>query len=230
MITQSQVIGLVNDAAGPKDVVINAAGSMPGDLLKLWRPEDPKSYHIEYGYSCMGYEIPAGIGVKMADPEREVFVFIGDGSYLMLNTEIVTAVQEGIKIIVVLVDNGGYQSIHGLQMGSGSPSFGNELRFRDDSQKALAGETVPVDFAANAESMGARAFRATNVDDLRDALEQAKAETGPVMVYVRVDEDARMPNFEGWWDVPIAEASGEQSVNDARVQYEQDLQRQRLFF
>lgn len=229
-ITQAQVMGIVNDAAGPKDVVINAAGSMPGDLLKIWRAEDPKSYHIEYGYSCMGYEIPAGIGVKMAAPDREVFVFIGDGSYLMLNTEIVTAVQEGVKIIIVLVDNGGFQSIHGLQMGSGSPSFGNELRFRDDSGQALAGPTVPVDFVANAESMGARGIRASNVEEFRAAIEEAKTETRPTLVYVRVDEDARVPNYEGWWDVPIAEVSEEASVLEARRTYEHDLEKQRIFF
>jgi 3D-(3,5/4)-trihydroxycyclohexane-1,2-dione acylhydrolase (decyclizing) len=178
----------------------------------------------------MGYEIPAGIGVKMAAPEREVFVFIGDGSYLMLNTEIVTAVQEGVKIIIVLVDNGGFQSIHGLQMGSGSPSFGNELRFRDDDAKALAGPHVEVDFLANAESLGARGLRATNVEELRAALDEAKAETRPTMIYVRVDENARVPNFEGWWDVPIAEVSGEESVRAAREQYEREIEAQKLFF
>lgn len=227
-MSQAQVMGVVNDTAGPRDVAINAAGSMPGDLLKLWRPEDPKSYHIEYGYSCMGYEIPAGIGVKMAAPEREVFVFIGDGSYLMLNTEIVTAVQEGIKIVIILVDNGGFQSIHGLQMGSGTPSFGNELRYRDDRAKALAGPHVEVDFVANAESMGARGIRAKNLKDLQAALEEAKTETRPTLIYVRVDENARVPDFEGWWDVPIAQVSGEESVREARDQYEHDIQKQRV--
>ena len=229
-ITQAQVIGLVNDAAGPRDVVINAAGSMPGDLLKLWRAEDPKSYHIEYGYSCMGYEIPAGLGVKMADPDREVFVFIGDGSYLMLNTEIVTMIQEGIKVIIVLVDNGGFQSIHGLQMGSGSPSFGNELRFRDEEANALSGNHVPVDFLANAESLGARGIRATNAEELRAALDEARAETRTTMIYIRTEENARVPNYEGWWDVPIAEVSGEDSVKEARAQYEEDIKKQRTFF
>ncbi|HLU36671.1 MAG TPA: 3D-(3,5/4)-trihydroxycyclohexane-1,2-dione acylhydrolase (decyclizing) [Thermomicrobiales bacterium] len=229
-ITQAQVIGLVNDAAGPKDVVINAAGSMPGDLLKLWRSQDPKSYHLEYGYSCMGYEIPAGIGVKMADPDREVFVLIGDGSYLMLNTEIVTAVQEGIKLVIVLVDNGGFQSIHGLQMSSGTPSFGNELRFRDEEQKALAGSLVPVDYVSNAESMGARGIRATNAEELRAALDEAKSETRTTMVYIQTDENARVPNFEGWWDVPIAEVSQQDSVKQARRQYEADIQKQRVIY
>jgi len=228
-ITQAQVIGLVNDAAGPKDVVINAAGSMPGDLLKLWRAEDPKSYHIEYGYSCMGCEIPAGLGVKMADPDREVFVFIGDGSYLMLNAEIVTAVQEGVKIVIVLVDNGGFQSIHGLQMGSGSPSFGNELRFRNPDSGTLDGSYVPVDFARTAEGLGARSFTASNAEELRQALEQAKAEPHTVLIQVNVDPEARVPNYEGWWDVPIAEVSSEASVNEVRAQYEQDIKRQRWF-
>jgi len=228
-ITQAQVIGLVNEAAGPRDVVINAAGSMPGDLLKLWRTEDPKGYHIEYGYSCMGYEIPAGMGVKMAAPDREVFVFVGDGSYLMLHTEIVTMIQEEIKVIIVLVDNGGFQSIHGLQMASGSPSFGNELRFREDITDTLTGPYVPVDFVQNAESLGARAIAASTPDELRDALEAAKAETRTTLVYVRVDPAVRVPNYEGWWDVPIAEVSEEKSVNEARARYEKDLQKQRWF-
>ncbi len=227
-VSQAQVMGVVNDAAGPRDVVINAAGSMPGDLLKLWRSENPKSYHIEYGYSCMGYEIPAGIGVKMAAPERDVFVFIGDGSYLMLNTEIVTAVQEGIKIVIILVDNGGFQSIHGLQMSSGTPSFGNELRYRDESARALAGPHVEVDFVANAESLGARGIRVDDLAELRAALDEAKAETRPTLISIRVDENARVPNFEGWWDVPIAQASEEASVKEARARYEEDVQKQRV--
>lgn len=228
-ITQAQVIGLVNDAATPGDVVINAAGSMPGDLLKLWRTEDPKSYHVEYGYSCMGYEIPAGLGVKMAAPEREVFVFIGDGSYLMLNTEIVTMIQEGIKVTIILVDNGGFQSIHGLQMSSGSPSFGNELRFREDVTDTLTGPYMPVDFVKNAESLGARAISTSTPDEFRNALEIASTETRTTLVYIRTNPEARVPNYEGWWDVPIAEISGERSVQEAREQYEQDFQKQRWF-
>jgi len=226
-LSQAQVLGLVNEAAGERDVVINAAGSMPGDLLKLWRTRDPKGYHVEYGFSTMGYEIPAGLGVKMADPTREVFVMIGDGSYLMLNTEIVTAVQEGVKFVVVVVDNHGYQSIHGLQMGSGTPSFGNELRFRSEGG-VLDGPVVPVDFAANAESLGARAFRATTADELRQALEDAKAESRVAVVCVEIDADPRVPNYEGWWDVPIAEVSGEQAVNDARAEYEEAIRKQRV--
>jgi len=226
-LSQAQVLGLVNDAAGERDVVINAAGSMPGDLLKLWRTRDPKGYHVEYGFSCMGYEIPAGLGVKLADPSREVFVMIGDGSYLMLHTEIVTAIQEGIKLVIVVVDNHGFQSIHGLQMSSGSPSFGNELRYRSEGG-VLDGPPVPVDFAANAESLGAKAIRARGADELREALAAAKRESRVTVVCVEIDPEPRVGNYDGWWDVPIAEVSGEASVNEARAEYEEAVKKQRV--
>lgn len=228
-LTQAQIIGIVNEAAGPNDTVVCAAGGMPGDLLKLWRTEDPKGYHVEYGFSCMGYEIAGGLGVKMAAPDREVFVMVGDGSYLMLHTEIVTAVQEGQKLIIVLVDNGGYQCIRGLQMASGSPSFGNELRFRDDATGVLSGGYVPVDFVKNAESLGARAIAANGAEEFRQALAEAKAEPRTTLVYVHVNPEARVPNYEGWWDVPIAEVSEEESVNTTRAQYEDDIRKQRWF-
>jgi hypothetical protein len=154
------VIGVVNEVLGGEATVINAAGSMPGDLLKLWRGSDPKAYHVEYGFSCMGYEIPAGLGVRLADPERDVVVFVGDGTYLMMNTEIVTAVAEGLAFTIVLVDNGGYQSIHGLQRSVGSPSFLNELRHRDPASGRTDGPTVAVDFVRHAEAMGALALEA----------------------------------------------------------------------
>ncbi len=229
VMTQAQVIGMVNDAAEAADTVVCAAGGMPGDLLKLWRTVSPKGYHVEYGFSCMGYEIAGGLGVKMASPDSDAFVMVGDGSYLMLHTEIVTAVQESLKLIIVLVDNGGFQCIRGLQMSSGSPSFGNELRFRDPASGTLSGEYVPVDFVRNAESLGARAISANNAEDLRAALQEAKSETRTTLVYVQVDPDERVPNYEGWWDVPIAEVSEEESVNSTRAQYEKDLQKQRWF-
>jgi 3D-(3,5/4)-trihydroxycyclohexane-1,2-dione acylhydrolase (decyclizing) len=225
--TQGQVIGLVNEVSGPRDVVLCAAGSMPGDLHRLWRTRDPKGYHVEYGYSCMGYEIPAGLGVKLADPDRDVVVMIGDGSYLMLHTEIVTAIQEGVRFTIVVVDNHGFQSIHGLQMGSGSPSFGNELRFRSEGG-VLDGPPVPVDFAANAESLGARAIRAKGADGLRDALEEAKAADRVTVVTIDIDPDPRVGDYDGWWDVPIAEVSAEPSVNAARAEYEKAIQNQRV--
>jgi 3D-(3,5/4)-trihydroxycyclohexane-1,2-dione acylhydrolase (decyclizing) len=228
-VTQANVIGLVNDAADERDVVVCAAGSMPGDLLKLWRTTDPKGYHVEYGYSCMGYEIAGGLGIKMAAPDRNVFIMVGDGSFLMMHTEIVTAIQEGQKLIIVLVDNGGFQSIHGLQMGSGTPSFGNELRFRNPDSGKLNGAYVPLDFVRTAEGLGATAFSAENVDEFRQALDKAKREPRTTLVYIRTDPEARVPNYEGWWDVPIAEVSSEESVNEARARYEEDIKRQRMF-
>ena len=227
--TQANVIGIVNESIDERDVVVCAAGGLPGDLLKLWRTVDPKGYHVEYGYSCMGYEIAGGLGVKMADVSREVIVMVGDGSYLMLHTEIVTSIQEGIKLIIVLVDNSGFQCIRGLQMASGSPSFGNELRFRDPATGHIDGAYVPVDFVRNAESLGAAAYTAHNVHELRHALTSARNEDRTTLVYVRVDTEARVPSYEGWWDVPIAEVSDERGVNEARDDYERDILQQRTF-
>ncbi|MBO8141470.1 MAG: 3D-(3,5/4)-trihydroxycyclohexane-1,2-dione acylhydrolase (decyclizing) [Firmicutes bacterium] len=229
-LTQAQVIGLVNEAAQPRDVVVCAAGSMPGDLLKLWRPAEPGTYHLEYGYSTMGYEIAGGLGVKLADPGREVFVMVGDGSYLMMNSEIVTSIQEGRKLIIVLVDNGGYQSIHGLQVSSGSPSFGNEFRYRRPESGSLDGEYVPVDFAANAASLGAAAWRAEDPQALRDALAAARKESRTVLIHVPVDPEARVPSYDSWWDVPIAEVSTQPGVQAARAKYVEARKRQRFYY
>jgi len=229
-LTQPQLIGIVNEACGPKDVVVNAAGSMPGDLLKLWRTRDPKGYHLEYGYSTMGYEIPGGLGVKMAAPEREVFVLVGDGSYLMMNTEIVTSIQEGYKLIVIVVENGGFQSIHGLQTSSGTPSFGNELRYRDAKTGRLDGEYLSIDYAANAASMGAIAYKATDEASLREALEKARQADRTVVIHAVVDPAVRVPGYESWWDVPIAEVSGEASVQQARAAYEEARRKQRFYY
>jgi len=205
---QSAVIGAVNDAARPRDVVVCAAGSMPGDLHKLWRTRDPKGYHVEYGYSCMGYEIPGGLGVKLAAPDREVFVLVGDGSYLMLPGELVTAVQEGAKLTVVLVDNRGYASIGALSRSLGTEGFGTR-------------QPVGVDLAANAESLGARVFRAGTIDELRAALEEARAETRTVVIVVPTEREAEgVPSYESWWDVPVAEVSDTASVRAAREAYE----------
>jgi 3D-(3,5/4)-trihydroxycyclohexane-1,2-dione acylhydrolase (decyclizing) len=228
-LAQSEVIGLVNEAFGGRATVICAAGSMPGDLLKLWRPEDPKAYHLEYGYSCMGYEIPAGLGVKLAEPEREVVVFIGDGSYLMMNSEIVTAVAEGIGFTVVLVDNHGYQSIHGLQRSCGSPGFNNELRYRNPQTGRTDGDYVPVDFVKHAEAMGAAALYAPDEGSLKDALEKAKGSERVTVVVVPVDPGKRVPSFEGWWDVPVAEVTRQESVESARGDYDQQRRKQRVY-
>jgi 3D-(3,5/4)-trihydroxycyclohexane-1,2-dione acylhydrolase (decyclizing) len=228
-LTQANVIGIVNDATRPQDVVVCAAGGMPGDLVKLWRPSDPKGYHVEYGFSCMGYEIAGGLGVKLADPNREVYVMVGDGSYLMMHTEIVTSLQEGRKLIIVVVDNNGYQCIRSLQMSAGTPAFGNEFRYRDADPSRLAGPYIQVDFAKNAESLGAVAFRADDEASLRDALRRASAEQQTVVIHIHVHPDVRVPSYESWWDVPVAEVSGQEPVAAALTHYREEQGKQRTF-
>jgi 3D-(3,5/4)-trihydroxycyclohexane-1,2-dione acylhydrolase (decyclizing) len=226
---QSEVIGVVNQVSGPRDVVICAAGSMPGDLHKLWRTRDPKGYHVEYGYSCMGYEIAGGVGAKMAAPDREVFVMVGDGSYLMMAQELVTAVQEGVKVIVVLVQNHGFASIGELSETLGSQRFGTRYRYRSATSGRLDGDVLPVDLTANAESLGVHVMRARTIDEFRDALRKARGEQGPVLVQVETDPLVPAPGSESWWDVPVAEVSDLDSTRKARRYYEVNKARQRDF-
>jgi 3D-(3,5/4)-trihydroxycyclohexane-1,2-dione acylhydrolase (decyclizing) len=221
---QSAVIGAVNEASRPQDVVVCAAGAMPGDLHKLWRTRDPKGYHVEYGYSCMGYEIAGGLGIKLAAPEREVYVLVGDGSYLMLSSELVTAVAERQKLVVVLVDNRGYKSIGNLSRSLGMDGFGTLFRFNGNGDLGVDSEEpkehLPVDLAANAESLGATVFRAGSTAELRAALVDAKAVEGPVVIAVEVDRYVDVPGYESWWDVAVAEVSEVASVRAARDEYE----------
>ena len=228
--SQAEVIGAVNDAAGRDGVVVCAAGSMPGDLHKLWRARHPKSYHVEYGYSCMGYEIPGAMGVKLAAPEREVFAMVGDGSYLMLPGELATAVAERIPIVVVLVDNHGYSSIGALSRSLGSAGFGTHYRSHDGRQlldDAPLAEPLSIDLAANAESLGARLIRTRTIDELRAALEEARGASGPVVLHIEVDRYEGVPSYEGWWDVPVAEVSEDERVRSAREEYERARKAQR---
>src|SRR5918996_167670 len=230
--SQAEVIGAVNDAAGRDGIVVCAAGSMPGDLHKLWRARDPKGYHVEYGYSCMGYEIPGAMGVKLAAPERKVFAMVGDGSYLMLPGELATAVAERIPIVVVLVDNHGYASIGALSRSLGSAGFGTHYRSRDGRQlldDAPLSEPLPVDLAANAESLGARLIRTRTIDELRTALEEARGASGPVVLHIEVDRYEGVPSYEGWWDVPVAEVSADERVRSAREEYERARKAQRHY-
>jgi 3D-(3,5/4)-trihydroxycyclohexane-1,2-dione acylhydrolase (decyclizing) len=221
---QSEVIGAVNDAARPSDVVVCAAGSMPGDLHKLWRTRDPKGYHVEYGYSCMGYEIAGGLGVKMAAPEREVYVMVGDGSYLMLSSEIVTSIQEGLKLTIVLVDNHGFSSIGGLSRSLGTDGFGTLYRYRQNGSLGVDSDgspapVLPIDLAANAESLGAKVIRCGTIDELRSGLEAAKGEDSTVVLAIEVDRYEGVPAYESWWDVPVAEVSEVEAVMAARQAY-----------
>ena len=226
-ISQGEVIGVVNEVSGPRDVVVCAAGSLPGDLHKLWRPRDAKGYHLEYGYSCMGYEISGGLGVKMASPDREVYVMVGDGSYLMMAQEIVTAIQEGVKINIIVLDNHGFSSIGGLTRACGNEGMGTEYRYRKNGK--LEGERIEVDFVANARSLGANAVRAHTRDDLRRALEEAKKSAKTSVVVIETDYAKRVPGYESWWDVPIAEVSEVKAVREARAKYVEAKKKERVF-
>jgi len=228
-ISQSEVIGIVNAFSQPEDVVVCAAGSLPGDLHKLWRTRDTKGYHLEYGYSCMGYEIAGGLGVKMADPSREVYVMVGDGSYLMMSSEIASSIQEGYKLNIILLDNHGFSSIGGLSQSLGSGGFGTDYRYRHPDTGQLDGELLPVDFAANAASLGAHAIRATTRDDLQRALEEARRQNRTTVIVVEVDKEMRVPGYESWWDVPVAQVSEIESAQRARAQYEKAVKKERFF-
>jgi len=231
---QSEVIGAVNTFSSPTDVVVCAAGSMPGDLHKLWRARDRKQYHVEYGYSCMGYEIAGALGAKMAAPDREVYALVGDGSYLMLNEAIVTSLQERAKLVVVLVDNHGYASIGGLSRSLGTDGFGTQFRQGKDGSRGLDGERdpapyLPTDLATNADSLGAHAIRARGIAELREALAAAKKVDRTVVIHIEVDRYASVPSYESWWDVPVAEISEPASVRDARNTYEKTKPKQRRY-
>ncbi|MEJ5943945.1 3D-(3,5/4)-trihydroxycyclohexane-1,2-dione acylhydrolase (decyclizing) [Pseudokineococcus basanitobsidens] len=229
---QNQVIGAVNELSDPRDVVVCAAGSMPGDLHKLWQVRDAKGYHVEYGYSCMGYEVAGGIGVAMAaasqDDPRDVFVMVGDGSYLMMATELVTAVQEGVKVVVVLVQNHGYASIGALSEQLGSQRFGTRYRARTASRR-LDGDLLPVDLAANAESLGVRVVRTSTRKELEEAIVAAKAAPDATVIHVDTDPFVDAPSSESWWDVPVSEVSALASTQAARAVYEEQKARQRSF-
>ncbi len=232
--SQGEVIGAMNEAAGPRDVILCAAGSAPGDLHKLWRTEDPKGYHLEYGYSCMGYEIAGGVGAKLACPDREIFVFVGDGSYLMMSSEIVTAVQEGIKLIIVLVDNRGYASIGALSRSVGGGGFGTRYTFRDDEGKlgtdaAPEANYLPVDLAANARSLGAKVIEATDIAQFKTALVAAKKETQTTVVHIVTDRYQGVGGSETWWDVPIPEVSEVKDVQQAYAEYKEAKKLERYY-
>ncbi|CAM5587373.1 3D-(3,5/4)-trihydroxycyclohexane-1,2-dione acylhydrolase (decyclizing) [Streptomyces canus] len=227
--TQPQVLGALDALVDESDVVINAAGSLPGDLHKLWRARSRDQYHLEYGYSCMGYEIPAAIGVKMAAPDRNVWALVGDGTYLMMPTEIVTAVQEGIAIKLLLIQNHGYASIGGLSETVGGERFGTAYRYQSDDG-TYTGAPLPVDLAANVASLGMRVLRAKTVRDLRAALEEARAADTPTCVYVETetaDTVSGAPPAQAWWDVPVAETATRPSAVKARELYERHVSTRR---
>jgi 3D-(3,5/4)-trihydroxycyclohexane-1,2-dione acylhydrolase (decyclizing) len=217
---QTEVIGALSRVMEDRDVVVQAAGSLPGDLQMLWRARDAKQYHVEYAYSCMGYEIAGALGIKMAAPDREVFAMVGDGSYLMMSQEIVTAVSEGIKLVIVLLQNQGFASIGALSESLGSQRFGTNYRFRNDATGMLDGGVLPVDLAANAESLGADVLRASTIAELEVALRKARAAERTTVVYIETDPLAPVPSSESWWDVPVSEVAELDSTRAARATYE----------
>ncbi|MFG2456332.1 3D-(3,5/4)-trihydroxycyclohexane-1,2-dione acylhydrolase (decyclizing) [Streptomyces sp. NPDC048523] len=219
--TQTQLLGALDAVVGDEDVVINAAGSLPGDLHKLWRARSPRQYHLEYGYSCMGYEIPAAIGVQQATPDTPVWALVGDGTYLMMPTELVTAVQEGLPINLVLIQNHGYASIGGLSESVGGERFGTAYRHRDPADGSYTGAPLPVDLAANAASLGMDVLRAKTVRELREALATARASDRPTCVYVETDTATpTAPPAEAWWDVPVAQTASREAAVRARTEYD----------
>jgi 3D-(3,5/4)-trihydroxycyclohexane-1,2-dione acylhydrolase (decyclizing) len=228
-VRQAQVIGVLQETLGPTDVIVCAAGSLPGDLHKLWRARDPKGYHMEYGYSCMGYEIAGGVGVKLAAPDRRVYVLVGDGSYLMMAQEIVTAVQEHIAMTIVLLDNDGFASIGGLSESVGSGGFGTRYRERNPETGELDGGLLAVNLAANAESLGAKVWRANTIAAFRATLAAAAAHAGVGVIVVPVDRESRVGGYESWWDVPVAEVSTDPDVRQARAAYEDARRKERDF-
>ena len=226
---QTEILGALNEFMDDRDVVVQAAGSMPGDLQMLWRARDPKSYHVEYGYSCMGYEIAGGLGAKLAAPDREVFVLVGDGSYLMMATEIVTAVAEGIKLNIILVQNQGFASIGALSESLGSQRFGTAYRYRNPATGMLDGGILPVDLAANAASLGADVLRTKTMAEFEAALKQARASERTTVIYIETDPLAPVPSSQSWWDVPVSEVSELTSTRNARASYEAAKRGQRRF-
>jgi 3D-(3,5/4)-trihydroxycyclohexane-1,2-dione acylhydrolase (decyclizing) len=231
--SQGELIGAVNELGDPEAVMVCAAGSLPGDLHKLWRARHPKQYHLEYGYSCMGYEIAGGLGVKMADPAREVYVMVGDGSYLMMSSEIVTSIQEGYKLTIVLLDNAGFKSIGALSRSLGQAGFGTRYAYPRNGK--LPGddavvESLPVDLAANARSLGAFVFECSSYDEVAAALRSARACEQTCVIHVKSDRMQGVPSYDAWWDVPVAEVSEMASVRAAREEWEGNRLRERYFF
>ncbi|RAP74579.1 3D-(3,5/4)-trihydroxycyclohexane-1,2-dione acylhydrolase (decyclizing) [Paenibacillus montanisoli] len=210
--SQTRALGVIQETIDDSAVVVCAAGSLPGDLHRVWRPSAPRTYHMEYGFSCMGYEIAGAFGVALAEPDREVYAVVGDGSYLMLHSELVTSLQEGRKVTVLLLDNHGFQCIHNLQRSQGSGGFGNEFRFRSPETGRLTGSYMPIDFAAHARSLGLKAYKAENPEQLREALVAAKRETVSTLIEIPVVPGTNTPGYESWWNVGVPEVSESDEV------------------
>lgn len=225
-ISQSRVLGELNEKLMAEDAIIVAAGgSLPSDLERVWRTRTPGGYHLEYGFSCMGYEIAGAVGAKMAEPDREVYAILGDGSYLMLNTELVTAMQEGIKVNVVLLDNSGFQCIHNLQRGQGIPTFGTVFKFREEETDQLSGGNIPIDFAMNAESYGMRGYRVNTIEALEGAFRATENDAVSTLIDIKVLPGTMTTHYDTWWRVGTPEVSELEAVNKAYIETQEGLKR-----
>lgn len=235
LTSQGELVGAVNELSKPESIMVCAAGSLPGDLHKLWRSRHPKNFHMEYGYSCMGYEIAGGLGVKMAAPDRDVYIMQGDGGYLMLSAEIVTSIQEGFKLTIIIFDNFGYKSIGGLSRSLGQEGFATRYVYPKDGQLPgdEAGEDVvvlPVDLAANARSLGAHVIECKTYEDFAAAIKTAETVDKTTVIYVQNDRYVGVPGYDSWWDVHVAEVSEMESVREARKEWEKMRAKERYFF
>ncbi len=232
--SQGELIGAVNELSDPNGVMINAAGSMPGDLHKLWRTRHSKNFHLEYGYSCMGYEIAGGLGIKMADSSREVYVMVGDGSYLMLGNEIITSIQEGFKLTILMMDNSGFNSIGGLSRSLGQDGFGTRYAFPKEQRLPSDGDgedvkALPVDLAMSAKALGAHVIECETLEDFRKALQDSKSIDRTTVIYIRNDRYVGVPDYESWWDVPVAEVSEMESVRASRTRWAEKRPSEKYF-
>jgi len=228
-LAQTRALGVINETIDPSSVIVCAAGSLPGDLHRLWRPVEPKTYHMEYGFSCMGYEVAGAFGAALAEPGREVYALVGDGSYLMMHSELVTSLQEGRKLTVVLFDNHGFQCIHNLQRGHGSDGFGNEFRYRSVDTGRLTGSYLPIDFAAHARSLGAKAYKASTAEELQEALLAAKNETVTTLIEIAVVPGTNTGGYESWWNVGVPAVSVSEKVVQAHKEMQERIDAVQLF-
>jgi 3D-(3,5/4)-trihydroxycyclohexane-1,2-dione acylhydrolase (decyclizing) len=229
-MSQNELIHTLNEQAEPGDTILTAAGGPPGDLHQLWDTSNGRNCHLEFGNSCMGYEIPAGLGVRLAQPKGEVYVYIGDGTYLMQPSELVTAAQDGLKITVVIANNHGFQIIRRLQMNRVGRSFGNEFRARDGKQNRLEGEYLEIDFAKHAASMGARTWNCSTPAEVSKALKEARKEKRVSVIVCEVEKHRYGADNGVWWDVAAAEVTNDPVTQELRQAYEEDRHKQRFYY
>jgi 3D-(3,5/4)-trihydroxycyclohexane-1,2-dione acylhydrolase (decyclizing) len=228
-LTQSRVLGVLNQRLAEDTVIVAAAGSLPGDLQRLWRSKGSDTYHLEYGYSCMGYEINAALGVKLADPSREVYALVGDGSYLMLHSELITSIQERRKINVILFDNMGFGCINNLELGNGMDSFGTEFRFRNDASGKLDGGLILIDYAMSAAAYGCKTYRPRTAEELHAALDDAARQQVSTLIDIKVLPKTMAHGYSCWWRVGVAETSNSESIAAAHARQQAQAQRARPY-